>query len=65
MKFNVIFRMCLKPDVDSFPGEIDTVTKGTDVHFNFGDELVTAKGLGVNISYPREQVISFAANWTE
>ncbi len=65
MRFNVIFRMWIKPDLDSFPGDRDTTTIGTDVHFHFGDELVTAKGPDVNLSYHREQVISFATNWTE
>ncbi len=64
MKFNVIFRMWLKPSLYSFPGESgDTTTIGTDVHFDFGDELVTAKGPDVNISYSRDQVKYFMASW--
>ncbi len=63
MRFNVLFRMALKRDPDSFSFETDTTTIGTDTHFQFSDEEVVAKGPDINLSYPRSRVKSFMASW--
>ncbi len=62
---NVIFGFWLKPDSTSFGFETFPTMTGADVHFQFDDDYITAKWEGINLSYPREQVRVFKANFIE
>ena len=60
-RFNTMFKMVVAPLKDDLGGTRETLTFGTDVHFQFEDKVIRAIGPDVKLEYRREQVGRFEA----